>query len=97
MPKSDQAATQEWFVYMLRCEDASLYTGIAKDLERRVGQHNAGKASRYTRCRLPVEVVYHEMQPDHSHALKRELAIKALTRKQKEALIASAGCAAGAN
>lgn len=76
-----------WFVYILRCADGSLYTGIAKDVNRRSQQHNAGTASRYTRCRLPVKVVYKQPQPDRNSALKREAAIKAMTRKEKLALI----------
>jgi UV DNA damage endonuclease len=76
-----------WFVYLLRCADKSLYTGISNNLPRRLEQHNAGTASRYTRTRLPVELVYKEPQPSHGHALKRELAIKALSRQQKESLI----------
>lgn len=78
---------ETWFVYILRCADASLYTGITKDVKRRCQQHNAGIASRYTRSRLPVKVVYQEIQPNRSSALKRELAIKAMTRKEKLALI----------
>ena len=76
-----------WFVYLMRCADNSLYTGITNDLPRRLGQHNAGTASRYTRSRLPVDLVYHEPQESQSHALKRELAIKALSRQEKESLI----------
>jgi len=76
-----------WFVYIVRCDDNSLYTGIAKDVERRLEQHNAGTASRYTRSRMPVSLEYREQQPNQSMALKRELAIKALSRKAKEALI----------
>ena len=79
--------TDAWFVYILRCADGSLYTGIAKDVSRRSQQHNAGTASRYTRCRLPVKVVYQESQPTRSSALKREAAIKAMTRTAKLALI----------
>ena len=79
--------TAEWFVYILRCADDTLYTGITKDLTRRCDQHNAGTASRYTRSRLPVELVYEELQPSRSLALKREFAIKALTRQEKELLI----------
>ena len=78
-----------WFVYMVRCADDSLYTGIAKDIARRWQQHNAGTASRYTRSRLPVVVVYEEGQRSRSLALKREAAIKAMTRRQKLALIDS--------
>lgn len=80
----------EWSVYILRCADGTLYTGITNDQPRRLTQHNAGTASRYTRSRLPVKMVYQETQPTRSLALKRELAIKALSRKKKELLIKSA-------
>jgi len=80
----------EWLVYILRCADDTLYTGITNDLSRRCDQHNAGTASRYTRSRLPVVLVYQETQATRSLALKRELAIKALSRKQKELLIQTA-------
>ena len=76
-----------WFVYVLQCADGSLYTGITTDLKRRHKQHNAGTASRYTRCRLPVEMVYQETRRGHGSALKREAAIKALTRQEKLAMI----------
>jgi UV DNA damage endonuclease len=65
-----------WFVYLLRCADDSLYTGVSNDVPRRIEKHNAGTASRYTRSRLPVVLVYQEEQPGRSQALKRELAIK---------------------
>ena len=80
---------ERWFVYILRCGDGSLYTGIAKDVNRRVGQHNAGTASRYTRSRLPVSLEYQEEHPSQSTALKREAAIKAMSRQEKEALMRS--------
>ena len=76
-----------WFVYMLRCADGSLYTGITKDVTRRCQQHNAGTASRYTRSRRPVKLVYQEAHPSQSSALKREAAIKAMTRREKLAMI----------
>jgi len=82
---------EEWCVYLLRCADGSLYTGISNNATRRLQQHNAGKASRYTRSRLPVSLVYCEPQESRSSALKRELAIKALSRPKKEALILMAG------
>jgi len=78
-----------WFVYILRCADGTLYTGITNDLTRRCEQHNAGTASRYTRSRLPVELVYQEAQGNRSVATKRELEIKALSRKAKDTLIQS--------
>ena len=80
-----------WFVYILRCADGSLYTGITNDVPRRLKQHNAGTASRYTRSHLPAVLVYQEAQASHSRALKKELAIKALSRQKKESLIRAAG------
>jgi predicted GIY-YIG superfamily endonuclease len=80
-------STGTWFVYILRCADGTLYTGITTDLARRTEQHNAGTASRYTRSRCPVKLVYQEPQRSQSLALKREAAIKRLTRRQKLALI----------
>jgi UV DNA damage endonuclease len=85
--KNEKKTAGSWFVYLLRCVDGSLYTGITNDVPRRLERHNAGTASRYTRSRLPVVLVYQEPQANHSHALKRELAIKALSRMEKEALI----------
>lgn len=75
-------------VYILRCRDGSLYTGSAKDLVRRLAAHRSGKGAKYTRSRLPVELVYQEAAPDRSAALRREAEIKRLTRPQKLALIA---------
>lgn len=82
-----QADQEAWWVYILRCADGTLYTGMTKDLPRRCRQHNAGKASRYTRCRLPIKLVFQESQVSRSMALKREAALKGLSRKQKLALI----------
>jgi predicted GIY-YIG superfamily endonuclease len=78
------------FVYILRCRDGSLYTGIAKDLERRLERHRLGKASRYTRGRLPVTLAWKRRVLSWSRALKEELRIKSLTRAQKEELLARA-------
>ncbi|OLD43146.1 MAG: hypothetical protein AUI55_03410 [Gemmatimonadetes bacterium 13_1_40CM_2_70_7] len=72
-----------WFVYVLQCADGSLYTGITNDLRRRLAAHRAGTASRYTRARLPVRLVYQERRRTHSAALKREAAIKRLPRATK--------------
>ena len=80
-------SADQWFVYLLRCGDGSLYTGIAKDVGRRCEQHNSGTASRYTRSRLPVALVYQESQPSRSLAVKREATIKAMSRPEKESLI----------
>src|SRR5882757_869525 len=72
--------TRQWFVYILKCSDGSLYTGVTTDVKRRSKQHNAGTASRYTRSRLPVRVVYQEPHASRSLALKREWTVKALQR-----------------
>ena len=79
----------EYIVYILRCADGSLYTGITNDLERRVAVHNSGKGAKYTRSRLPVEPVYWESATDKPTALRMEIAIKRLTREEKLRLIAS--------
>lgn len=76
-----------WFVYMLRCGDETLYTGITDEVQKRLAAHRAGKGAKYTRGRGPLEVVYQEELPDKSAALKREYAIKQLRREEKERLI----------
>ena len=79
-----------WFVYMLRCGDGTLYTGVTDDVPRRLAVHRAGKGAKYTRGRGPLELVYQEAVPDKSAALKREIAVKRLTRQEKERLIEDA-------
>ena len=76
-----------YLVYILRCGDGTLYTGCTNDLSRRLAAHNAGKGAKYTRSRRPVELVYREEVPDKSAALRREAAIKGLSRGEKLALI----------
>ena len=78
------------WVYLLRCADGTLYCGWTIDLEERLVAHNAGRASRYTRSRLPVELAWSESLPDRSTARREEARIKALTRTGKLALIAEA-------
>ncbi len=78
---------KSWYVYILRCGDGSLYTGIAVDVQARLQMHCCGKGAKYTRGRGPLEVVYTESCADHSDALKRELQIKALSKEEKEKLI----------
>jgi putative endonuclease len=75
-------------VYIVRCGDGSLYTGIARDPEERVKVHNSGRGARYTAGRLPVCLVYREPAASHGDALRRERELKRWTRRQKEALIA---------
>ena len=74
---------KNWYVYILRCKDGTLYTGSTDDVQRRLAVHNSGKGAKYTRGRLPVEVVYAEACESYSAALKREYAIKQLTRLEK--------------
>ena len=77
-----------YLVYILRCGDGSLYTGITNDLPRRLAAHSSGRGARYTRGRGPVELIYREPCPDKSAALRREQQIKALSRAEKLRLIA---------
>lgn len=76
------------YVYILRCGDGTYYTGSTTDLKRRIAAHQSGKGAKYTRGRGPVELVYQEQWEDWPSALRREAAIKRLTRAQKNALIA---------
>lgn len=77
------------YCYILECADGTYYTGWTTDPERRVNQHNKGVGARYTKTRRPVKLVYLEEQPDKVTALRRELAIKKLNRKQKSKLVES--------
>lgn len=81
----------QWYVYILKCADATLYTGIAMDVKRRVNEHNQDDrlAAKYTRARRPVTLVYQEPCASRSAATKREAEIKKLPRSQKEKLISS--------
>lgn len=72
-----------WYVYIVRCRDGSLYTGVSTDVEARVATHNAGAGARYTRARRPVRLVWFERKRNRSYALRREAAIKALPRAAK--------------
>jgi len=75
------------YTYILRCKDNTLYTGWTNNLEKRLEAHNAGKGAKYTKARLPVELVYFEQFETKEEAMKREFAIKKLTRRQKNMLI----------
>jgi putative endonuclease len=77
-----------WKLYMLRCGDGSLYTGITTDVQARLEMHRSGKGAKYTRGRGPLELVYSEECGSHSDALKREIAAKAMPREEKMKLIA---------
>jgi putative endonuclease len=78
---------KKWFVYVIRCADDSLYTGIAVDVQKRFAAHQAGKGAKYTRGRGPLQLVYTEECENHSFALRREWEIKHLSREDKLSLI----------
>ena len=77
----------KWFVYILECNDGSLYTGVTNDLNRRIKQHNAGKGAKYTRMKRPVKLVYSKEIENKSEAFKMEYQIKQLSKKEKISLI----------
>jgi putative endonuclease len=77
----------QWVVYILRCADWSLYTGVATDLQARVQKHNEGKGAKYTRGRRPVKLVYHELAASRGAALRREHAIKRMKTAEKRRLV----------
>ena len=74
---------EKWFVYIIKCEDASLYTGITNNLERRFFEHSHKKGGKYTSSHRPIKIIYHESCPDRSGALKRESQIKGWSRQKK--------------
>lgn len=77
------------YVYILRCKDDSLYTGWCRDIDQRLKLHNSGKGAKYTRAKGPCKLVYYEEINDMSEALKREIAIKKLSKQKKEELVKS--------
>lgn len=77
----------QWYLYMLRCADGTLYTGITTDVEKRFQAHSQGRGAKYTRGRGPLTLVYQEACGTHSDALRREAAVKKLSRAEKEALV----------
>lgn len=79
----------KFYAYMLRCADGTLYSGYTNDLEHRLAVHNSGKGAKYTRARLPVQLVYYEGFCSKSDAMRREAKLKSLTRAEKEQLIAN--------
>jgi putative endonuclease len=83
---------KDWTVYILRCADGSLYTGIAKDVQARVKQHSEGRGGTYTRTHLPVKLLYQQEGLTRSEALLREAQIKAMPRSKKEEIIFSEPC-----
>lgn len=87
MKKPVDTVCKLWYVYIVRCSDQTLYTGISIDVQKRLNSHNRGKGAKYTQSRLPVFLVYTEISLDKSTALKREIQIKRLSKAKKEELI----------
>ena len=85
--RSSSSEEDTWFLYIVECNDGKFYTGITKDLSRRLKEHNDGKASRFTRTRTPVRLRYRETCSGRTEALVRECEVKAMSRKAKEKLI----------
>lgn len=86
--ESWEKVENKWYLYILRCSDSTLYTGITVDVEKRFEAHSSGKGAKYTRGRCPLKIVYRELCGTHSEALKREYAVKQLSREEKEQMIA---------
>jgi putative endonuclease len=76
-----------YYVYIVECKDGTLYTGWTTNIEERIKKHNQGKGAKYTRSRCPVNLKYYEVFPTKNEAIKREAAIKKVSRKEKERLI----------
>src|SRR5690606_8119460 len=87
---NEQLPGREWHVYIVRCSDGTLYTGVTNDVVTRIASHNAGRGAKYTRPRLPVSLVWSESAGERGDALRRELEIKRLRRVDKHRLIAGA-------
>lgn len=79
-------SSTNWFLYMVRCADDTIYTGISIDVQARIEKHNQGKGAKYTSTRLPVKLIYYESQHDQISAMKREVKVKRWGRKRKENL-----------
>ncbi|PKM97454.1 MAG: hypothetical protein CVU77_06080 [Elusimicrobia bacterium HGW-Elusimicrobia-1] len=85
--KHISSVSEPWQVYIVRCNNSSLYTGITKNLSKRIEKHNSGKGAAYTRIHRPVKLVYTETLKNRSEALIREMQIKSLSRPKKESLL----------
>jgi len=78
-----------WFLYLVRCRNGSLYTGISTNVERRFSEHESGKGAKFLRGKGPLELVFQQQLTDHSEALKTEALIKKMNKKDKESLVRS--------
>ncbi|MDX8391825.1 MAG: GIY-YIG nuclease family protein [Mariprofundaceae bacterium] len=82
---------KNWFLYLIRCRDNALYTGITTDVKRRFSEHQSGKGAKYLRGKHPLKLVYQQAAGSHANALKIEIAIKKLSKKDKERMILGDG------
>jgi len=80
-------AEEKWYIYIIKCRDGKLYTGITNNLKKRIAAHNTGEGCRFTRCRYPVKLIYTEACKNRSEASRREIEIKKLSRKEKLVLV----------
>lgn len=86
---NENGKSESWFLYILECNDGTLYTGITNDITRRLQQHNDGKGARYTRTRCPVKLLYYEPCRNRAAAMVRECAVKSLPRERKMKIVRS--------
>ena len=82
-----EPTSKPWHVYLVRCKDGSIYTGITDDVDARIKKHNTGKGAKYTAQRRPVELLYSETHPDKGKARQREMQLKGWSRQKKEDLV----------
>ena len=75
-----------WYLYLVRCADDTIYTGISSDVQARIDKHNSGRGAKYTQARLPVRLIYSESQPNRISAMKREVEVKKWGKRRKENL-----------
>lgn len=92
-----RANSHSWYVYIVQCADRTLYTGITKDIDKRVTQHNSGSGAKYTRGRIPVELVFAEGMESHGDALRREYEIKRMNLAGKRKIIKASRTEKGSN
>ncbi|MBL4775122.1 MAG: GIY-YIG nuclease family protein [Mariprofundus sp.] len=88
MPTDMNPTPQTWFLYMLRCREGQLYTGISTDVERRLAQHESGKGAKYLRGRAPLKLLFQQLVGSHSEALKAEAQMKKMSKGDKEKMLA---------
>jgi len=86
-PEAASSSDKVWYIYMIRCPDGAIYTGISTDVSRRFGEHQSGKGAKYLRGKSPLTLIYQKQAGSHSDALKLEIAMKKLSKSEKEGII----------